>query len=63
MAGLEVEPHRRVVFGATGGLVSDRQSGCLRRCYLGMGEKDDKPRQRGELWSECASRWVSPLVS
>ena len=41
MAGLEVEPHRRVVFGATGGLVSDRQSGCLRRCYLEMGKKDD----------------------
>ena len=41
MAGREVEPHRRVVFGATGGLVSDRQSGCLRRCDRGMGEKDD----------------------
>ncbi len=41
MAGREVEPHRRLVFGATGGVVSDRQSVCLRRCYLGMGEKDD----------------------
>ena len=48
MAGREVEPHRRLVFGATGGLVSDRESVCLRRCYLGMGEKDDKvsPRRR-----------------
>ena len=31
MAGREVELHRRVVFGAIGGLVSPRQSVCLRR--------------------------------